>query len=267
MSLTAACVAAGRHASAVRQPDHLLLPFLHAADDRAARAHLDRLIREHADPIISSVVRRHGPDTGIRFRSEGDASDLRGETIALLLSRLQATRETSADIIGDFRAYVKVTARHVCWHRRRSTREQVRPLGRRETGEGEEPPGSAADDPADPHADTLGLILRRGLLGALWTEIRILPPAQRTALLLNFRDAQGANALPLLSLCGITTPAEIAATLGLPLTEIASLAECLPLEDSAVAERLGITRREVINLRVAARRRLERRLRAWLEPA
>jgi len=38
----------------------------------------------------------------------------------------------------------------------------------------------------------------------------------------------------------------------------------LPLEDAAIAERLGLTRQQVINLRKSARARLARRMRGLL---
>ena len=47
----------------------------------------------------------------------------------------------------------------------------------------------------------------------------------------------------------------------MPAPELAALWPDLPLEDAAIAERLGLTRQQVINLRKSARARLGRRMR------
>jgi hypothetical protein len=39
--------------------------------------------------------------------------------------------------------------------------------------------------------------------------------------------------------------------------------ESLPLDDTAIADRLNLTRQQVINLRKAARMRLARRMAGW----
>ena len=99
-------------------------------------------------------------------------------------------------------------------------------------------------------------------LARLWQEVRQLPLGQRTALLLNLRDAGGGDALDLLPLTGTATLREIAAALELPAGELARLWPGLPLDDNAIARRLGITRQQVINLRKSARARLARRMAA-----
>jgi hypothetical protein len=45
--------------------------------------------------------------------------------------------------------------------------------------------------------------------------------------------------------------------------DLAGLWHELPLDDRRIAERLAVTRQQVINLRKAARARLARRARAW----
>ena len=50
--------------------------------------------------------------------------------------------------------------------------------------------------------------------------------------------------------------------MGVPEDRFAELWNDLPLEDSAIAQLLGITRQQVINLRKTARERLARRMRA-----
>ena len=95
----------------------------------------------------------------------------------------------------------------------------------------------------------------------LWKEIRELPPRQAAALLLNLRDGQGRNAAILLPLTGIATLREMAAAVELPPEKLAALWGRLPLEDTALAGLLGVTRQQVINLRKSARERLARRMR------
>ena len=100
------------------------------------------------------------------------------------------------------------------------------------------------------------------LLRRLWSEVRQLPLRQRTALLLNLRDAGGGDALDLLPLTGTASIRDIAAALELDAVELAALWPALPLDDNQIAGRLGVTRQQVINLRKAARARLARRLAA-----
>jgi len=99
---------------------------------------------------------------------------------------------------------------------------------------------------------------QRSRLGAVWAEVRELPQRQRHALLLNLRD----DAITLFLTHGVATMAEIAGTLELTLGAFAALWNDLPLPDNTIAERLSCTRQQVINLRMAARKRLANRLAA-----
>ncbi|MCS6861931.1 MAG: hypothetical protein NZT92_16620 [Abditibacteriales bacterium] len=101
----------------------------------------------------------------------------------------------------------------------------------------------------------------------LWTEIRQLPPRQCAALLLNLRDAQGRGVIALFPLTGVATMRQIAQALQMPPEKFAQLWNDLPLDDETIAQHLGVTRQQVINLRKVARERLGRRLRAWEEGA
>jgi RNA polymerase sigma factor (sigma-70 family) len=114
-------------------------------------------------------------------------------------------------------------------------------------------------DPRPSAAVTIDLRLH---LERLWQEIRELPLRQRAALLLNLRDARGNGFLDLLPLTGVASLADLAGALEVPLAELARLWNEMPLEDAAVAARLGLTRQQVINLRKSARERLARRMRA-----
>jgi RNA polymerase sigma factor (sigma-70 family) len=106
----------------------------------------------------------------------------------------------------------------------------------------------------------LEMLTEREALARLWSEILELPVRQRMALLLNLRGADGSGLLGLLPLMGIATLRAIAAALEMQARELATLWKVLPLEDARIAERLGLTRQQVINLRKSARERLARRL-------
>ena len=120
-------------------------------------------------------------------------------------------------------------------------------LSDREVGSATAPPDSLLD--------------QRRFLERLWSELPLLPPRQRTALLLNLRDDQGCDMLDLLLFTGTTTFRDLALVLELPAEELAALWNRLPLPDAEIAGRLGATRQQVINLRKCARERLWRRLR------
>lgn len=96
---------------------------------------------------------------------------------------------------------------------------------------------------------------------ALWAEIRDLPPMQRKALLLNLRYGGETNVISLLVLGRIARFDEIADALEMSRPELAAIWRGLPIDDATIAERFGLTRQQVINLRKSARARLARRLR------
>ena len=112
----------------------------------------------------------------------------------------------------------------------------------------------------DARPTQLASLETRAFLDALWSEVSALSPPQRAALLLNLRDHEGGNALTLFILLGIADFDRIAATIGIAADELAGLWCGLPLDDAAIAARLGLTRQQVINLRKSARERLRRRL-------
>jgi hypothetical protein len=99
-------------------------------------------------------------------------------------------------------------------------------------------------------------IEQRERVAGVWARIRDLPVRQRHALLLNMRD----DALSLFLTTGAAGLRDIAGALELPAEEFAALWNDLPLADNAIAVRLGCTRQQVINLRMAARKRLGRGL-------
>lgn len=114
----------------------------------------------------------------------------------------------------------------------------------------------------DGHRGVITAYEDRQTLRRLWEEIRQLPQAQQKALLLSLRTPQGRDALTLLTQTRTTTPGELAVLLGLSLHQLEKLGGSLPWKDDRIAELLGVTRQQVINLRVSARKRLGRRLEA-----
>ncbi|MFL6279667.1 MAG: hypothetical protein ACJ731_06125 [Vicinamibacterales bacterium] len=121
----------------------------------------------------------------------------------------------------------------------------------------------SGDDPRDEQPDQLSALEQREYLARLWSEIRELPHNQRTALLLNLRDSEGANALTLFLLLNIAGAAELARIAGVSEEELNETWEKLPLDDLAIADRLKVTRQQIINLRKSARERLARRMAKW----
>lgn len=121
----------------------------------------------------------------------------------------------------------------------------------------------AALNVPDPNASVAQTLLHREHLVRLWHEVRDLPVNQRSAVLLNLRDEDGQSALPLLPLTGIATIRQIAEVLEIPAIDLAGIWNSLPLDDLKIAERLTLTRQQVINLRKSARERLARRMARW----
>lgn len=105
--------------------------------------------------------------------------------------------------------------------------------------------------------DTLA---QRHYLTKLWAEIRQMSPRHCAALLLNLRDEGGGSATDLFVFTGVATFGQLAAALALNESELAEVWPQLPLDDLAIAARLGLSRQQVINLRRSARERLWRRL-------
>ena len=94
----------------------------------------------------------------------------------------------------------------------------------------------------------------------LWKQICALPRSQRVALLLNLRTSGAGSAAALFPLTGVASIRQIADALEFPADDFAAIWNLLPMEDLAIAEELGVTRQQVINLRKSARERLLRRI-------
>jgi DNA-directed RNA polymerase specialized sigma24 family protein len=100
----------------------------------------------------------------------------------------------------------------------------------------------------------------RQYLSRLWREIEELPVRQRNALLLQLTLDDGESATRVLSAMGIASIRRIAELLEMPLEDLLSLWNDLPLPDQRISVMLGTTRQQVINLRKSARERLARRM-------
>jgi len=116
--------------------------------------------------------------------------------------------------------------------------------------------GHPVDAVADPGPRVDASLEQRGRLERVWAQIRELPLRQRHALLLNLKD----DAITVFLTTGAAALRDIAASLELPVEDFSALWNDLPLPDNTVAARLGCTRQQVINLRMAARKRLANRL-------
>jgi hypothetical protein len=112
-----------------------------------------------------------------------------------------------------------------------------------------------------PRADAA--IENQQYLERLWAEVCELPALQRSALLLNLRDADGGSVIAFLPYLGIASKSEIAELIGIDYEQFVSFWDDLPWEDSRIAQLLGVTRQQVINLRKTGRERLARRMNAW----
>jgi hypothetical protein len=114
---------------------------------------------------------------------------------------------------------------------------------------------------ASTERSVLQMMEQQSYLQRLWKEACQLPSPQIQALLLSIRDSDGLSLLPVIPFAGIASVQEIADLLKVDLKELRALWDQLPLEDTVIAERLGMSRQQVINLRKSARERITRRMR------
>lgn len=116
---------------------------------------------------------------------------------------------------------------------------------------------------ADARPDAYTETERRDYLQRLWNEIADLPTRQRAAVLLNLKDENGRGVIDLWLVVGVASVEKIAAVLEMSVEAFAELWNDLPLDDNLIAERLNLTRQQVINLRKSARERLTRRMKGF----
>jgi hypothetical protein len=119
----------------------------------------------------------------------------------------------------------------------------------------------------DSEPTVVDVLTHREHLVRLWQEIQSLPPRQRAALLFNLRDDEGLGMIELWPQTGVAVVAELADALDMTEAQLRELWPTLPRDDQWIAARLGVTRRQVINLRKCARARLARRLKTIFAPA
>jgi len=129
----------------------------------------------------------------------------------------------------------------------------------REKDQPDEPLDTVMNLPA-PILDFESILEQQDMLALLWQEVCDLPYRQRLALLLNFKDVRGQDLVSLLPYTRTATIEQIAEAIDFPQVEFLKLWNKLPLDDLTIAELLGATRQQVINLRKCARERLERRM-------
>ncbi|MCY7376666.1 MAG: hypothetical protein LH472_11960 [Pyrinomonadaceae bacterium] len=106
--------------------------------------------------------------------------------------------------------------------------------------------------------NTAAALEHREHLRKVWAEIGELPLRHRAALLLNLKDRQGDALVWLFPILRVASVKQIAEILEFPPEEFAAVWRELPWEDTKIAERLNLTRQQVINLRQSARARLVR---------
>lgn len=111
-----------------------------------------------------------------------------------------------------------------------------------------------------PENDVHGRMEQTAYLGALWREVGKLPLRHRAALLLNLRDQNGDAMIIMFPLTRVATISQIADILEFSADEFARIWSELPWDDLTIAEYLGLTRQQVINLRQSARMTLRRKL-------
>lgn len=193
-----------------------------------------RLIDE-VTPVIEGVIRGR---VGASEREE-----LFSEVILQLIRRLQEPQSPITNLSG----YAAVTAFHVVHAHFRRANPELQVTSQQ---------ASRIDEAASIESS----LVYRSALVEVWREIDLLPSRQRIALLLGLRDEHGSAITSLLILLRIVTFDELAAAVELSSDDLAAIWDQLPLPDLAIAERLDLTRQQIINLRKSARERLARRL-------
>jgi len=116
---------------------------------------------------------------------------------------------------------------------------------------------------SDARPDAFTETERRDYLQRLWNEIADLPMRQRVAVLLNLKDQNGRGVVDLWLVVDVASVEKIAAVLEMSVEAFAELWNDLPLDDNRIAEKLNLTRQQVINLRKSARERLARRMKGF----
>jgi len=194
--------------------------------------------------LVTGLVERVHPEALMADRTDIDTALNRIDPRATLPAQVRAIA-TACGHPMHFDDLVDALARHV---------------GVDETVVGTDHPAMTGLRDVQPPVDAA--MADRAFLVFVWNEIRELPVNQRRALLLNLRDDQHRGMIGLLPLVGLASADEIADVLEWPREAFAAVWNDLPRDDEWIAAELGVTRRQVINLRKCARERLGRRVRA-----
>ncbi|HEY6136252.1 MAG TPA: hypothetical protein VI670_00640 [Thermoanaerobaculia bacterium] len=231
--------------------DRVLHPLIEAADDGAATRAMETLITR-AEGVAGQVVAYYRRRSMI---GADDADEILSAVRNRLFLKLRRVRGAESEAIASFDGYVAgATYNAINDLFRQRDPERARRRLMEAAAEPEDLPDSAPTP--------LVRLEQRADVRQLWGEIQLLRPPQRAALLLNLRGDDGRNMVGLFVLIGVAAIDEIAEALAMPVDELASLWNDLPLDDLSIAARLGLTRQQVINLRRSARDRLLRRMRS-----
>src|SRR5687768_10841288 len=108
---------------AEQEVDALLLPFLSATDAEVDEI-LAVLLREHAEPVIRSVVesKLHAWHATAESHRGAEAEDLEHEALLQVITALRDCKEHRNTTIANFHGYVAVIAYHVCYRHFREKR-------------------------------------------------------------------------------------------------------------------------------------------------
>lgn len=112
---------------------------------------------------------------------------------------------------------------------------------------------------ADGHAESVELAMTAR---HLWSEVCRLSHHERVALVLSMKDDRGLDGVSLLTHSRAASLEEISLALEMPSVDLVGIWDELPLNDAATARLIGVTSRQVADLRRSARKRLARRANA-----
>ncbi len=104
-----------------------------------------------------------------------------------------------------------------------------------------------------------------GTLQTVWQQVRTLSPPQAVTLLLKLPEFEAGSYLNALVRFDITTWPALARTMGLETSRLREVAADAPLEDTEIAELLGLTPEDIPRIRQDARRRLIRQTARYQE--
>ncbi|HEY6333501.1 MAG TPA: sigma factor [Blastocatellia bacterium] len=93
----------------------------------------------------------------------------------------------------------------------------------------------------------------------LWGEVCRLSHRERVALILSMKDDRGVDGVSLLTHSRAASLEEISIALEIPAAKLVMIWDQLPLNDAATGQLIGVTSRQVADLRRSARKRLARR--------